>query len=77
MGKKVIGLFGVLALMLSLSSPSPAYERHPEIRAAIEALENAKRHLQEAAHDFHGHRVDAIHSVDDALRQLRICMEYD
>jgi hypothetical protein len=77
MRKKVVGLFGVMALMLSLSSPSPAYERHPEIRAAVEALENAKRHLQEAAHDFHGHRADAIRSVDEALRQLRVCMQYD
>ena len=77
MRKKVIGLLGVMALMLSLSSPSPAYERHPEIRSAIESLENAKRHLEQAAHDFHGHRVDAIRAVDEALHQLRICMEYD
>jgi hypothetical protein len=75
--KKVISLFGVMALMLALSSPTPAYERHPEIRAALESLENAKRHLQEAAHDFHGHRVEAIRAVDEAIHQLRLCLEAD
>jgi hypothetical protein len=50
---------------------------HPEINAAIRSLERAKAHLQEAAHDFNGHRADALAAVDAALRQLRIIVEYD
>jgi len=52
-------------------------ERHPEIRAAIQALERAKRHLQEAAHDFGGHRAEALESVNKALEQLRLALQYD
>lgn len=66
----------VLALLVMLSSPSPAAHRHPQIMAAISALETAKAHLQAAAHDFGGHRVDAIRAIDGALYQLNICMQY-
>ncbi len=77
MKRKTIGILTVMALMMAFTPTSPAFERHPEIRAAIDALHNAKEHLQHAAHDFHGHRIDAIRAIDEADRQLRICMEAD
>ncbi len=52
-------------------------EPHPEIWEAIHSLEHAKDHLQHAAHDFHGHRVDAIGAIDAALHQLHVCLDYD
>ena len=52
-------------------------EPHPEIREAIESLRRAKAHMEHAAHDFGGHRVDAIRATDDAIRQLQICLKYD
>jgi len=52
-------------------------EKHPQINAAIKALENAREHLQKAAHDFGGHRVDAIGSIDKALEQLRLAKQFD
>jgi len=54
-----------------------AHEPHPEIQAAIRSLERAKDHLQHAAHDFGGHRVDAIKAIDAALAQLHTCLDYD
>lgn len=75
--KKVMSTFIVAAFMLAFTPTSPAFERHPEIQAAIGALRNAREHLNQAAHDFHGHRVDAIHAIDEALHQLEICMQYD
>jgi len=60
--------------------PTPAtapVPPHPEIHAAIESLERAKAHLQEARHDFGGHRAAAVRAVDEALRQLRACQEFD
>jgi hypothetical protein len=32
--------------------------------------------MEHAAHDFGGHRVDAIRATDDAIRQLEICLKY-
>jgi hypothetical protein len=66
----------LIALMVALSSPLPAAGRHPEIEDALRALAAAKEHLRHAAHDFGGHRVDAIRAIDEADRQLRICMQY-
>lgn len=52
-------------------------EKHPEIRAAIRSLERAKLDLQRASHDFGGHRADALRSCDEAIRQLKLALEYD
>jgi hypothetical protein len=52
-------------------------ERHPEIRRAIAALDKAKAYLQHAAHDFGGHRVEAIEAIDRALAQLNVALQYD
>ncbi|HVH10532.1 MAG TPA: hypothetical protein VM736_12115 [Gemmatimonadales bacterium] len=57
--------------------PTSQRERHPEINGAIRALERAKAHLQKAAHDFGGHRAEALEAVDKALEQLRQALQYD
>ncbi len=84
-------LVAVLALPLALIAATPSGparpatavsvrsypEPHPEINAAIRSLERAKLHLQNAAHDFGGHRVEAIRAIDGALVQLKLALEYD
>jgi hypothetical protein len=74
--QKLLSSCALIAMVLVLSSPSPAFGNHPQIEDALRALKNAKDHLQEAAHDFGGHRVDAIRAIDEADHQLRICMQY-
>lgn len=76
MKTKIMHAVAALALIMMLSSPSPAAGNHPEIADALRALANAKNHLEHAAHDFGGHRVDAIRAIDEADRQLRICLQY-
>jgi hypothetical protein len=88
----VAGLFLVNANSLpagTLNAPGPVdptatvtvlaspHEPHPAIRAAIRSLEAAKRDLQHAAHDFGGHRAEALAAVDAAINQLRIALQYD
>jgi hypothetical protein len=62
-----------------IAAPAPviAAEPHPRIRGAIKALHAAKAELQAAAHDFHGHRVDAVKAIDDAIAQLNIALQND
>ena len=69
----------VLPPVVVTATPAAARkaEPHPEIWAAIHSLEHAREHLDHAAHDFHGHRVDALAAIDGALRQLHICLDYD
>ncbi|HEY6968141.1 MAG TPA: hypothetical protein VJA94_02970 [Candidatus Angelobacter sp.] len=52
-------------------------EQHPHIRAALHELEEAKKELQTAAHDFGGHRAEALEAVDNAIKQLRQALQYD
>jgi hypothetical protein len=52
-----------------------AQGRHPHIHAAVGALQAAQQELREAAHDFCGHRAQALKDTDAALRQLRLALE--
>jgi hypothetical protein len=59
------------------AAATPAAEPHPEIHEAIAALRRAKEHMEHAAHDFGGHRVEALKATDEAIHQLEICLKYD
>lgn len=54
-----------------------AKERHPEIQRAIRSLEQARDYMQHAAHDFGGHRVEALRACDHAIEQLRDAERFD
>jgi hypothetical protein len=65
---------GGLTLVAGLAA---AEERHPAIRNAIKALDKAKADLQHANHDFGGHRAEALESIDRAIAQLRLALQFD
>jgi hypothetical protein len=69
------------ALPAAAAQPAPAAanpaEPHPEIREALGALRRAKEHMEHAAHDFGGHRVEAIEATNRAIQQLEVCLKYD
>ncbi len=74
----VVWTLGVEAQQPPSGQPAPPQQqrpqwggRHPEIRAAMHALMNAERHLQEAAHDYGGHRVKAMELIKQAEEELR------
>lgn len=64
------------ALPATPAAATPA-EPHPQIHEAIAALRHAKEHMEHAAHDFGGHRVEALKATEEAIRQLEICLKYD
>jgi len=49
---------------------------HPRLAAAIEALKDARSYLQQAPHDFGGHKAAAIQATDNAIRQLNLALQY-
>jgi hypothetical protein len=59
-----------------LATPLPA-PPHPEIHAALQAMHDARGHLDHAAHDFGGHRVEAIKHLDAAIHEAEICEHMD
>src|SRR5215831_11808854 len=71
-----IALAILASLMLSISLLMPAQseaggEAHPLIRRAVNALQAARTDLQNAAHDYCGHRVEALGATNAALEQLQ------
>lgn len=52
-------------------------ERHPEIRDAINLLNQAQDRLNHADHDFHGHRTKAMHHISEALGELNQALRSD
>jgi F0F1-type ATP synthase membrane subunit b/b' len=79
MFKKICVATIALGLMTAMMMPVTvqAKERHPKIRQAIRALENAKKDMQQAAHDFGGHRAEALAACDKAIEQLNLALNYD
>ena len=65
------GIFASLAF-----TPAPL-EKHPHIKSALRELTSARKELQAAAHDFGGHRVEAIGAIDAAIAQLRLAQQFD
>jgi hypothetical protein len=64
----------------AVPAPEPAKAApadHPEIHDALNSLRHAREHLEHAAHDYGGHRADALRATDEAIRQLEICLKYD
>jgi len=49
---------------------------HPRLGAAIAAIKDARAYMQEAPHDFGGHKAAAIRASDDAIRQLNPALAY-
>lgn len=52
------------------------YEPQPEMDAAMRALQEAQQHLNAAAADKGGHRVNALRLIDQAMREVQEGMEY-
>lgn len=68
-----------LALLLvggCAQQPAQA-EPQPQMRAALNALLEAERHLSNASHDKGGHRVKALEAVRAAIRQTRKGIRFD
>lgn len=78
--KKISKLFALTIILGLLSVPITAVasyddEDQPHMQAALEALQQAKHHLEEAKHDKGGHRVAAIKAVDAAIKHVKEGME--
>jgi len=70
------GLLMPLAFTVQAEPPF-GHEHHPEIHEALHALKNARDHLQNANHDFGGHRDAALRACDAAIEQLHLALQYD
>lgn len=78
----IVTLFFMLAASGAIKAPATVQRLtsdgiHPRIRAAITELQEARRELEAAGHDFGGRRKEAIDTIDNALKALREALKYD
>jgi hypothetical protein len=70
----------VLGILLSAGAGTLFGQRdrefHPRLARAIEALRDARAYLEEAPHDFGGHKREALRATDEAIRQLEFARGY-
>jgi hypothetical protein len=77
---KSLPWLALLALALisvprSANTAPPPPEPHPHIHAAIGELREAQGELRTAAHDFCGHRKEALEATNRALKQLQLALD--
>ena len=74
---KLFALTLVLGLLTVPISAVANYEDEdqPHMQAALESLQQAKQHLEQAKHDKGGHRVAAIKAIDSAITHVKAGME--
>ena len=80
--KKQFLRFGPWALLLAVgtiatpryANTAPPPPEHPHIRAAVAELREARNELEHAAHDFCGHRAQALKDTQVALNQLQAAL---
>lgn len=73
-GPKTAATPVVAAAPAAATAPAPV-PPHPHIAEALEAMRNAKHHLESAEHEFHGHRAKAIEHLDQAIHEAEVCMQ--
>jgi hypothetical protein len=61
----------------SANTAPPPPEPHPHIHAAIGELREAEGELRTAAHDFCGHRKEAMEITHRAIKQLQEALDCD
>jgi hypothetical protein len=72
-----IGLVGLaLPGVLACGSSQTPTPQQPHMQAALDALRNAKRHLDLAEADKGGHRVRALELVNGAITETEAGMAY-
>jgi hypothetical protein len=45
---------------------------HPKLEAAAAALKDAKEYIEHTESDFHGHKVEALHAIHEALHEIAL-----
>ncbi|HUK16646.1 MAG TPA: hypothetical protein VLW65_09545 [Bryobacteraceae bacterium] len=73
----VLMVIGVIGTSRPANTTPPPQEHHSHIRSALSELRDANEELRTAAHDFCGHRVEAMRAIEGARRQLQLALDCD
>ena len=77
MKKHTLALLLAGAVLLGMALHAIAEEKQPHMHAAVQSLEAAIHHLEQAEPDKGGHREKALQEAKEALAEVRAGIEYD
>jgi hypothetical protein len=72
---KALFVLPVFATWLVAPNAVRAEPKHPHMHQALHELKECRAELKEAAHDFGGHREEALKATDAAIKQLEIALD--
>jgi hypothetical protein len=75
-GLLLAGGLGVYPLSTQ-SAKAEDRELNPQIHHALDALHDAHKEIDEARHDFHGRKHEALDVLDKAISELEAIKDYD
>jgi hypothetical protein len=52
------------------------YKHHPHIHHAIHEVKEAVHEMKKASHNYGGHRKQAVHDCEAAIKQLHLCLKH-
>jgi hypothetical protein len=67
---------GLVAIPAGVAATKPPVEDQPHMQQALEALRQARHHLEEAVPDKGGHRAAAIRACDQAIKQAEMGVKF-
>jgi hypothetical protein len=77
MGTGFVVLLTGLSVAADAAPGGAGPEKHPLIRRALRELREAKKQLQEAAHDFGGFRAEALRNTDVSIFLVEKALQFD
>jgi hypothetical protein len=69
-------VLGLMTVPASMATTTLAVEDQPHMQEALDALRQAKRHLEQAIPDKGGHRSAAIKACDEAIKHTEEGIRY-
>ena len=78
MRRNFLSLVTLLIVSGAMFAPTPSMARgeaHLLIKRALSALQTARTDLQNAAHDYCGHRVEALEATNAAINELQQALD--
>jgi hypothetical protein len=69
-------ILGLFSLPAAVATTPVAVEDQPHMQEALEALKQARHHLEQAIPDKGGHRAAAIKACDEAIKHAQEGIEY-
>jgi hypothetical protein len=69
------GGYAFLVSPMTMPTAEARLRDFPKLEASYNSLKDAKDYLENAPNEFHGHKKDALHAIDEAMNQISVLVD--